>query len=75
MIVPGQGGRPVSPLALQWTSSDPNIVRVSLTGVITGVSPGSPNGTGSNYGADNYGSPAAGVPPPTATAVSLMSTL
>jgi uncharacterized protein YjdB len=40
VIVPTQGGRMVSPLALQWTSSDPNIVRVSLTGVITAVSPG-----------------------------------
>ncbi|MCU1649371.1 MAG: hypothetical protein JWQ60_520 [Pseudonocardia sp.] len=28
--------------------------------MVTGVSPGSANGTGSNYGADNYGSPAAG---------------
>ena len=40
VIVPTQGGRLVSPLALQWTSSDPNVVRVSLTGVITAVSPG-----------------------------------
>src|SRR4029077_1898524 len=35
-----QQGRLVSPLALQWTSSDPTIVRVSLTGVITAVNPG-----------------------------------
>ena len=40
VVVPTQGGRLVSPLALQWSSSDPAIVRVSLTGVITAVSPG-----------------------------------
>jgi uncharacterized protein YjdB len=40
VVVPTQGGRLVSPIALQWTSSDPNIVRVSLTGVITAVNPG-----------------------------------
>ena len=40
VVVPNQQGRLVSPLALQWTSSDPNIVRVSLTGVITAVTPG-----------------------------------
>src|SRR5882672_6764247 len=40
VVVPTQGGRLVSPLALQWTSSDPNVVRVSLTGVITAVNPG-----------------------------------
>lgn len=38
--VPTQGGRLVSPLALQWASSDPTVVRVSLTGVITAVGPG-----------------------------------
>jgi uncharacterized protein YjdB len=40
VVVPSQGGRLVSPLALQWTSSDPSVVRVSLTGVITAVNPG-----------------------------------
>jgi len=40
VVVPTQGGRLVSPLALQWTSSDPNVVRVSLAGVITAVNPG-----------------------------------
>jgi Tol biopolymer transport system component len=40
VMVPTQGGRRVSPLALQWTTSDPNIVRVSLTGVVTAVNPG-----------------------------------
>lgn len=40
VMVPTQGGRFVSPLALQWTSSDANVVRVSITGVITAVSPG-----------------------------------
>ena len=40
VVVPSQGGRLVSPLALQWTSSDVNVVRVSLTGVITAVNPG-----------------------------------
>ena len=43
VIVPAQGGRLVSPLALQWSSSDPNVVRVSLTGVITAISPGKAN--------------------------------
>ena len=40
VIVPTQANRPVSPLALQWTSSDPNIIRVSLTGVVTAVGAG-----------------------------------
>ncbi len=40
VVVPTQGGRLVSPLALQWTSSDQNIVRVSLTGVLTAVNAG-----------------------------------
>jgi uncharacterized protein YjdB len=40
VVVPTQGGRFVSPLAVQWTSSDPNVVRVSLTGVLTAVSAG-----------------------------------
>jgi uncharacterized protein YjdB len=40
VVVPSQGGRQVSPLTLQWTSSDPNVARVSLTGVITAVNPG-----------------------------------
>jgi uncharacterized protein YjdB len=40
VVVPAQGGRLVSPLALQWTSSDPTVVRVSLMGVITAVNAG-----------------------------------
>jgi uncharacterized protein YjdB len=39
-LVPTQGGRLISPLTLQWASSDPSVVRVSLTGVITAVSAG-----------------------------------
>jgi Tol biopolymer transport system component len=40
VVVPTQGGRFISPLALQWVSSDPNVVRVTLTGVVTAVNPG-----------------------------------
>jgi uncharacterized protein YjdB len=40
VTVPSQNNRLVSPLALQWTSSDPTVVRVSLTGVITAAGPG-----------------------------------
>ena len=40
VIVPTQGGRVVSALALQWTAPDPTIARVSLTGVVTAVGPG-----------------------------------
>jgi uncharacterized protein YjdB len=40
VIVPGQGGRLVSPLALQWSAADPNVARVSLTGVVIAVAPG-----------------------------------
>jgi uncharacterized protein YjdB len=40
VIVPGQGGRLVSPLALQWSAADPAVARVSLTGVVTAVAPG-----------------------------------
>ncbi len=40
VVVPTQNGRVVSPLALQWTSSDPTVARVSLTGVLTAVAPG-----------------------------------
>src|SRR5881398_633191 len=40
VIVPGQGGRVVSPLTMQWSSADPNVARVSLTGVVTAVAPG-----------------------------------
>ena len=40
VTVPSQNNRQVSPLALQWTSSDPNVVKVSLTGVITAAGPG-----------------------------------
>src|SRR5712664_2486592 len=40
VVVPAQGGRLVSPLALQWGTADPNVARVSLTGVVTAVAPG-----------------------------------
>src|SRR5439155_1424913 len=40
VIVPGQGNRVVSPLTMQWASADPNVARVSLTGVVTAVAPG-----------------------------------
>jgi len=40
VMVPAQGGRLVSPLALQWSAADPGVARVSLTGVVTGVAPG-----------------------------------
>src|SRR5437016_5984083 len=40
VIVPGQGGRVVSPLTMLWASADPNVARVSLTGVVSVVAPG-----------------------------------
>src|SRR5947199_6093691 len=40
VVVPGQGGRVVSPLTMQWSSADANVARVSLTGVVTAVAPG-----------------------------------
>jgi len=40
VVVPAQGGRVVSPLALQWSAGDPGVARVSLTGVVTAVAPG-----------------------------------
>jgi len=40
VVVPAQGGRLVSPLALQWSAADPGVARVSLTGVATAVAPG-----------------------------------
>jgi len=40
VVVPGQGGRLVSPLALQWSAADPTVARVSLTGVVTALAPG-----------------------------------
>lgn len=40
VIVPGQGNRLVSPLALQWSAADATVARVSLTGVVTAVAPG-----------------------------------
>src|SRR5882672_2808312 len=39
VVVPSQGGRLVSPLALQWSAADPGVVRVSLTGVVTAIAP------------------------------------
>src|SRR6266550_148684 len=35
VVVPAQGGRLVSPLALQWSAADPSVARVSLTGVVS----------------------------------------
>ena len=40
VIVPTQGGRSINPLALQWSTADPAVARVSLTGALTGVAPG-----------------------------------
>src|SRR5882672_10579434 len=40
VVVPAQGGRLVSPLALQWSAADPAVARVSLTGVVIAVTPG-----------------------------------
>src|SRR5207302_2827724 len=40
VVVPAQGSRLVSPLALQWSAVDPGVARVSLTGVVTAVAPG-----------------------------------
>src|SRR5947208_16292619 len=40
VVVPGQGGRLVSPLALQWSAADPSVARVILTGVVSAVAPG-----------------------------------
>src|SRR5712691_10718490 len=40
VVVPTQNRRVINPLALQWTSSDPSVARVSLTGVLTAVVPG-----------------------------------
>src|SRR5207248_3617696 len=35
--VPAQGGRLVSPLALQWSTADASVARVNLVGVVTAV--------------------------------------
>jgi uncharacterized protein YjdB len=40
VMVPAQNGRLVNPLALQWTSSDPAVVQVSLMGVVRAAGPG-----------------------------------
>ncbi|HXF95875.1 MAG TPA: Ig-like domain-containing protein, partial [Gemmatimonadales bacterium] len=40
VVVPQQNLREVNPLQLQWATSDPAVVRVSLTGVVTAVGPG-----------------------------------
>lgn len=37
VIVLAQNGRQVNPLALQWTSSDPGVAQVNLTGVVRAV--------------------------------------
>lgn len=40
VYVPSQSNRQVSPLLMQWTSTDTNVIRVSLDGVIRAVGPG-----------------------------------
>jgi TolB protein len=40
VVVPAQNNRPVSPLLLQWSSSNPEVVRVALSGVVTAVGSG-----------------------------------
>lgn len=40
VYVPSQGNRQVSPLVLQWTSTDTTVIRVSLDGVIRAVGSG-----------------------------------
>ena len=40
VVVPQQGLRRVNPLQLQWASSDANVARVSLAGVVTAVAAG-----------------------------------
>src|ERR1041384_2872891 len=40
VVVPAQGNRLVSPLALQWTSSDQSVAQVSLSGVVKAVGSG-----------------------------------
>src|SRR5437879_1380732 len=40
VAVPSQGGRLVSPLALQWSTADATVARVNLTGIVTPVAPG-----------------------------------
>lgn len=40
VVVPSQSGRAVNPLALQWSSSDANVARVSLTGAVTAAGQG-----------------------------------
>jgi len=40
VVVPAQNNRQVSPLLLQWSSSNPDVARVSMAGVLTAVGPG-----------------------------------
>ncbi|MGH7539201.1 MAG: Ig-like domain-containing protein, partial [Gemmatimonadales bacterium] len=40
VVVPTQGSRLVSPLALTWTSSDQSVVQVGITGVVRAVGSG-----------------------------------
>jgi uncharacterized protein YjdB len=40
VVVPQQNLREVNPVQLQWASSDPSIVRVSLSGLVTAVAAG-----------------------------------
>src|SRR5437879_10284451 len=40
VMVPGQGGRLVSPLALQWSAADAGVAHASPRGVVTAVAPG-----------------------------------
>jgi uncharacterized protein YjdB len=40
VVVPAQNNRRVSPLLLQWSSSNPDVVRVTIGGHVTAVGPG-----------------------------------
>lgn len=40
VVVPVQNNRVVSPLLLQWSSSNPEVARVALSGVVTASGPG-----------------------------------
>jgi uncharacterized protein YjdB len=40
VVVPAQNNRTVSPLLLQWSSSNPEVARVTLGGIVTAVGPG-----------------------------------
>lgn len=40
VVVPAQNNRQISPLLLSWSSSNPEIARVSMAGVLTATGPG-----------------------------------